>query len=527
MNEIIIAMNSANLAITRKASQSIQKCEAFRNQLQQEIEDYQGQLKEISQVNYYTREIKNKKVWLEEKIKDYQTKLEEVKTMLLLTPGSWVRNGSTKPGQIVDLKIAGKIPEVHVLWWNNTAPVPERPNRLKLIKPEDLEYVWDGGKFPKLLRRIDRFECEDLAVLADNYQSCQSSDDTAFQSERQLKIIYCLKRFNFVTKKLFPPGIRVEVNGLFGTTKDYPDIAPEGLIKVPVVLDGDENGTLFVERSVSPLELINLKQQDDLIHQRKAVMEKLEQIIEAGLDLFYKVGQAFIEICTRKLYKDLGYSTFDEYCKQRWNMSRHYAYRLIKSSEVIENVDNWQQNHNLANGQQNLPTSESQTRELAKLPVEQQGEAWQKTVDSASDGKITANHVKAVVNQMKDNNNNSTDKAKALQIGCLDKPLLIEQFQVGQIVVISTDSERSDRRLVGLKNSYALITAVNPASVDLKLFGQFLSAVSPNDIKPLDEFYQPSFCISVSQDDMTKLLDEFNSPEDIVRCALAARSLNL
>ncbi len=59
--------------------------------------------------------------------------------MLKFKPGDWVRNGSTRPGQVIEQKIAGRIPEVHVLWWQNTVPVPERPRLLKLIEPADLE----------------------------------------------------------------------------------------------------------------------------------------------------------------------------------------------------------------------------------------------------------------------------------------------------------------------------------------------------------------------------------------------------
>lgn len=71
-------------------------------------------------------------------------------------------------------------------------------------------------------------------------------------------------------------------------------------------------------------------------------------------------------------------------------MSRFYAYRLMDSVKVIENVDHGQQ----------TPTSERQARPLARLKPEQQKEAWQKAVDTAPEGKVTAAHVYKIVKGM-------------------------------------------------------------------------------------------------------------------------------
>ena len=117
---------------------------------------------------------------------------------------------------------------------------------------------------------------------------------------------------------------------------------------------------------------------------------------------YYDVGKECREVRARQLYKELGYSTFDEYCKKRWNISGSYGYRLIKSSQVIENVANWQQNNrekSVSNWRENLPTSERQTRELAKLPADKQGLAGKKSVQRG-EGQVRAKDVKAVVEEM-------------------------------------------------------------------------------------------------------------------------------
>ena len=61
----------------------------------------------------------------------------------------------------------GKIPEVYVLWWNNTVPVPERPRQLKLLEPSDLDFIWNGDRIPKLIRKIDHWECDEPEIIQD------------------------------------------------------------------------------------------------------------------------------------------------------------------------------------------------------------------------------------------------------------------------------------------------------------------------------------------------------------------------
>jgi len=122
-------------------------------------------------------------------------------------------------------------------------------------------------------------------------------------------------------------------------------------------------------------------------------LERLEGIITRNLQSFYEVGQALMEIRDKGLYRDvLGFQTFEEYCKAKWLFTRQTAYQFIDSAKVIENVS-----HGL---QIPAPSNERQTRPLARLKPDQQREAWQKAVDTAPDGKITAAHVYKTVKGM-------------------------------------------------------------------------------------------------------------------------------
>ncbi len=114
-------------------------------------------------------------------------------------------------------------------------------------------------------------------------------------------------------------------------------------------------------------------------------MEHLEDIIRRGQQTFYEVGRALMEIRDRGLYRDVkGYETFEAYCKKEWDFNRAHAYRLMDSAKVIEV---------LSPMGDITPSSERQTRPLARLEPEKQREVWQKAVETAPEGKVTAAHV--------------------------------------------------------------------------------------------------------------------------------------
>ncbi len=117
----------------------------------------------------------------------------------------------------------------------------------------------------------------------------------------------------------------------------------------------------------------------------------LENAIEVGLRTFVDVGNALLEIRDARLYR-LNYATFEDYCRERWGFTRMHASRLIGAAEVVANVTNWLQI--------DPPTTESQARPLTVLEPEQQREAWQRAVETAPDGKVTAAHVESVVRSL-------------------------------------------------------------------------------------------------------------------------------
>jgi len=123
-------------------------------------------------------------------------------------------------------------------------------------------------------------------------------------------------------------------------------------------------------------------------------IEELERTIQENLKSFYAIGKALAEIRDSRLYKtELGYDTFEDYCRDRWDMGKDFANKQIASTKVIDNLQN--EYHGIQ-----IPASERQARPLARLSPSQQVEAWKEVLDITPDGKITARIVSSVVKKI-------------------------------------------------------------------------------------------------------------------------------
>jgi hypothetical protein len=133
----------------------------------------------------------------------------------------------------------------------------------------------------------------------------------------------------------------------------------------------------------SPLEaseVITTLREDEM-----AELERCEALIETGREVFLRVGRALMTIRDDRLYRDR-YGTFENYCREKWELDRSHAYRFIAAAEVMGSLSPI--GDRLA-----LPKNEAQTRPLARLEPERRIEAWKEAITLAGDGEVTARHV--------------------------------------------------------------------------------------------------------------------------------------
>ena len=125
------------------------------------------------------------------------------------------------------------------------------------------------------------------------------------------------------------------------------------------------------------MDLLNIQEQERL--------KNCELVIQTGLETFYQVGQALLEIQESKLYRQ-EFNTFDEYLQGRWNFGLRHGQRFIQSFEVINNIRQIGR----------IPENLEQTKYLAQLDSDLQGYVWGNIINTfeAVTGKIVEQEVK-------------------------------------------------------------------------------------------------------------------------------------
>lgn len=122
----------------------------------------------------------------------------------------------------------------------------------------------------------------------------------------------------------------------------------------------------------------------------KTELQQCETIIEEGLRTFVDVGGALLKIRDSKLYRQ-DYSTFEKYCKDRWELKQSRAYQLMDSVKVIRNLE--------SSTNVELPENEAQARPLTKLEPEAQREVWREVIETAEDNRISAAFIQEVIDR--------------------------------------------------------------------------------------------------------------------------------
>jgi hypothetical protein len=116
-----------------------------------------------------------------------------------------------------------------------------------------------------------------------------------------------------------------------------------------------------------------------------------EEVIDSAWATIVQVGLAFATIRDRRLYR-AEFTTFEEYCRNRWDYGRRYVNYLISAAQVFTYLG--------TRGAQK-PTHEKQVRPLIGLTPEQAQQAWDKAVQRAGGKTVTTRLVKNVVNGLR------------------------------------------------------------------------------------------------------------------------------
>jgi len=169
-------------------------------------------------------------------------------------------------------------------------------------------------------------------------------------------------------------------------------------------------------------------QQDRLKH--------LETIISNNQYRFYEIGQALKEIRDSRLYKLILFNTFEAYARDRWDIGRSQAYRLIDAYSVI---------NNLSPIGDRLPGNEAQTRSLVPLSPPEQRKIWKDFLNTGTE--ITARNIKNFLDKRKAKENKSpSDHTDQISNDYMDAV----QGMLGQIRYAQNDQWQKTSRQAAL-----------------------------------------------------------------------------
>ncbi len=168
------------------------------------------------------------------------------------------------------------------------------------------------------------------------------------------------------------------------------------------VFDADDDSLIepaMLEDKTDALNHTPVEVVEELSPEEEADRQRLELKVQRS---FYEGGAALRELRDKRLYRST-HRTFEQYCQVLFSFSRVSAYNKITAAEVMDNLlSNALHNGERTNSQPPLPNSERQCKELAKLPKQQQPQAWIEAVARTPGKRIpAASTVKAVVLEMK------------------------------------------------------------------------------------------------------------------------------
>ena len=115
-------------------------------------------------------------------------------------------------------------------------------------------------------------------------------------------------------------------------------------------------------------------------------LSSLEGQIRDNLQAFVAVGRSLAEIRDDRLYRET-HGTFEGYVRDKWDLGRAYAYRLMDAAEVVDDLV-----APLAEASRRrkplrdfaaIPATESQARPMTKVDREERPEVWAQVLERA------------------------------------------------------------------------------------------------------------------------------------------------
>lgn len=133
-------------------------------------------------------------------------------------------------------------------------------------------------------------------------------------------------------------------------------------------------GTAVAE---APRKTVTRKAAKSLTTAERTRLTEAETVIQNHFESFSKAGDALVDIRDNRLYRET-HGTFDDYCRERWEMSKSQANRLIAAATVMHNIVKVKESKDIAEH-----LTESAVRPLTSLTPAQQQKVIRQVAEQA------------------------------------------------------------------------------------------------------------------------------------------------
>jgi len=213
--------------------------------------------------------------------------------------------------------------------------------------------------------------------------------------------------------------------------------------------------------STNTLTLVN---GNTLSESERSELAHCEKVVAAGCKHFMEVGNALLTIQQGKLYRET-HTTFENYLRDKWDISRGYGYKSIEAAKTVENLTQMCPIGHI------LPDNESQTRALSGLSPKLQQQVWQKAV-TESDGRPTARVIREVAREYKPTPSLSSKPGDKSMVGVatITRTVIEETQEEGADYRArwKAEKERADQLQVRVRELEADLARLQPSVADVK-----------------------------------------------------------
>ena len=130
---------------------------------------------------------------------------------------------------------------------------------------------------------------------------------------------------------------------------------------------------------------------ENAITVKMMVYQEARQVVDKINADMNNIRSLVLDLYEREGWSALGYASWRECVTAEFKQGQAYLYYQLEAAKIERNISTTVE-------KEQIP--ERQLRPLAKLEPEQQRTAWQKAVETAPEGKVTAAHVSKVVKEI-------------------------------------------------------------------------------------------------------------------------------